>query len=91
MSSLTLSKSLKTITKKYFKNYIDIKEYRYLITYIIKERIIKDNIEILSPRSKKTRDFNKDYTNIEDILVNYSTKLANTNYTKETNYISNKT
>ena len=87
----TLSKSLKSITKRYFKNSIEIKEYRHLITYIIKERIVKDNIELLSPKSKKTKDFNKDYTNIEDILANYSTKLANTNYTRETNYFSNKT
>ena len=91
ISSFTLSKSLKTITKRYFKNPIGIKEYRHLITYIIKERIVKDNKELLSPRSKKTKDFNKDYTNIEDILANHSTKLANTNYTRETNYFSNKT
>ena len=91
ISSFTLSKYLKTITKRYFKNPIGIKEYRHLITYIIKERIVKDNIELLSPRSRKTKDFNKDYTNIEDILANHSTKLANTNYTRETNYFSNKT
>ena len=91
ISSFTLSKSLKTITKRYFKNPIGIKEYRHLITYIIKERIVKENIELLSPRSKKTKDFNKDYTNIEDILANHSTKLANTNYARETNYFSNKT
>ena len=93
ITSTSLSKSLKTITKKYFKKSIGIKEYRHLITYIIKEKIAKNNIELLSPKANRT--FSNYYkakdSNIEDILANHSTLIANTNYARDTNYFSNKT
>lgn len=93
LSSTTLSNTLRDITKKYFTKGITIKEYRHLITYIIKERILVDNPELLSPRSNKntiSREATKQ-TNIEDILVGHSTLIANTNYAREVNYFSNKT
>lgn len=93
ITSSTLSKALKNTTKKYFNKGISIKQYRHLITYIIKERILVEKPELLSPRSNKKAigSSNLGQSNIEDILAGHSTKTANLNYARETNYFSNKT
>lgn len=93
LSVLTLSTNLKTITKKYFRTSFSIKEYRYLITYIIKELIVKENIELLSPNKRYSFERNtiNSSNKIEDILTGHLTLTANLNYGRDTNLFSNKT
>jgi len=89
LSSNLLSNLLSKETKKHFNIKLGIKLYRHLITYIIKDRILKNNLNLLTP-TKKTKYFSKS-NKIEDILANRSTTIANLNYARESNLFLNKT
>jgi hypothetical protein len=89
LSTNLISKLLKIETKKYFNKGFPIRLYRHLITYIIKDRILKDNINLLTPTKKNK--YKENTNNIEDILANRSTNISNRNYTRSTNLFINKT
>ena len=95
ITATRLSTMLRELTLKHFKGALGIKEYRHLITYIIKERIVREQPKLLSPNkrtatSKPTKNRNIAY-NVEDALAGHSTLIANLNYAREVNYFSNKT
>ena len=52
---MSLSKGLASVTGKYFTSGLGIKDYRHLITHIIKERIMKEHANLLSPRKLRSR------------------------------------
>lgn len=92
LNSNILSKLLINKTKEYFKVKIDIRLYRYFITFIIKDKILKNNTNLLTPtKLNKNIYINKNTSNIDDILANRSTTIANLNYARDTNFFSNKT
>lgn len=90
ISSTKLSTLLYKESKLYFTKGFTKAPYRHLITYLIKERILVNNSNLLSP-NKRVKSNSKYNNNIEDSLANRSTLTTNLNYAREDNYFSNKT
>ena len=87
-TSYTLSSLLNKEFKAFNIEGITIKPYRHIITYIIKQRILKDKENLLTPtRENKTKYLNT----IDDSLANRSTTISNLNYPRDINLFSNKT
>ena len=88
-----ISKGLRKSIDYYFKGKLGIQEYRHLIIYIIKEKILVDKPYLLSPskRVKESDLRSRLEPSIDDRLANHIRNIANRNYARNTNFFSNKT
>jgi hypothetical protein len=77
ISNINLSNTLFKISFSYFKKRLSVNSYRYLINYIIKEKL-NYNIN-LEEKEKEEKD------NIINILANRSSKIESLNYSRDLN------
>ena len=93
ISTLSISKDLRKSTKYYFDNKLGIKEYRHLIIYIIKERVLVNKPDLLSLSKRPKENYSGGFKepSIDDRLANHSRSVVNRNYSRETNFFDNKT
>ena len=84
-----LTRALGRFFLKTFKARLTLVDYRHLITYIIKQWIVKDGVNLLSPRVKRTMQLTKGGAppphGIEDQLAGRTTSMANRFYARDKN------
>ena len=91
-TSATLSSLLRTYTARFLDLELGIRVYRHLITYLIKDRVLRTRPDLASPlRGSNGTKATARASNIEDVISGHSTKVTELNYAREEGYFSNKT
>ena len=78
-----------------FKARLNLRDYRHLMTYIIRHWVAKDKAHLLSPRVKRTMPLHEGPAprphRIDDQLAGHTTSIANRFYARDKNLFRNKT
>ena len=78
-----------------FKARLNLRDYRHLMTYIIRHWVAKDKVHLLSPRVKRTMQLHEGPAprphRIDDQLAGHTTSIANRFYARDKNLFRNKT